>query len=149
MNRRKGIIVVSATVLGAVLGLISAYLTWNLIYAIGSRVVQDQEHYDYAAVMNACGALSGAILGVAASLISRRPLIAVVLSHLIAPVPFFLTVFPFFSWRDGIAEHFITVWAIGMALALGLRRITKHEEANHGLESTSAPPAAGTLETHP
>ena len=136
MMNRKGIFTILAALLGALAGLVSAYLTWNLIYAIGTRVIQDQEHYAYATVMNACGALSGALLGVIAGSISRRPLLATIMPHILAPIPFFLTVFPLESWRDGIAEHFITIWATGAVLAFALRIRTEDGEANIPLHGT-------------
>ena len=50
-------------------------------------------------------------------------------------------------YYDAIRPHIrkeIEFW-IGM----GFLEKQKNKTANHGLESTSAPPAAGTLETHP
>jgi hypothetical protein len=122
--------IIMAMMIGAIAGLVSAYLTWNLIYAIGSRVVQDQEYYDYAAVMNACGGFCGALLGLGLGLGSRRPVVAVLIAHAIAPVPFFLTVFPVHSWQDGIAEHFLTICATAMVCAVVFHFSNRRKEAN-------------------
>lgn len=141
MIRNKISFPLLAMSVGTIAGLISACLTWNLIYAIGSRVIEDQEYCDYEGVINASGAFGGAVLGLALGLGTRRPVVTVLTAHAIAPVLFFLEVFPLHSWRDGIAEHFITIYttAILCAVAFHLSTDKKRPTSAYTLSSRSAP----------
>jgi xanthine/uracil/vitamin C permease (AzgA family) len=94
----------------ALLGFVAAWVVWMWIYSIGERVIQDQEHFDYAHTVHIAGIIASLIAGIACALWARRPFLSAFLIHLVTGIGFVLI--PLYSWQAGIRNYFVTlaVW---------------------------------------
>ena len=100
-NRVMSVIWVAPT------GFIAARVMWMMIYGIGSRVIKDQEHYDYANTVHLAGVIASSIAGIACFLRSCRPFLSAFLIHLITGISF--VIIPIASWQTGIIKYFIAL----------------------------------------
>jgi len=86
-------------------GIIGAFLVWNFIYGIGSRVVTDEIHHQFEGSVTRWGGVAGALVGLAVVLLLRRPAPGVLIAgHVLA------TIAGFFGgsvgWQEGLWVYF-------------------------------------------
>ena len=111
MNK-KILIKTISVIWAALLGFATAWVMWMLIYGIGSRVIQDQEHVDYEKLILLAGVIASSIVGIACVFLSRRPFLSAFLIHLVVGINF--VIIPVASWQSGVWNYFVTlgVWTV-------------------------------------
>jgi hypothetical protein len=121
-----------ASVVGSwLLGIVGAFLVWNFIYSIGSRVVTDEIYEHLHDRVTTCGGIAGALVGLAVILLLRRPAPGVLAAgHALAPVAGFFG--GSVGWQEGLWAYFgaFAVFIICVAFR-ALFRFLSHREYAH------------------
>ena len=112
--------IIRKVIWAALLGYIGAWVAWMYIYGIGSRVIQDQEHYAYANAIHIAGTIIGVLCGILTMVISKRPYLAPFLIHFLAGLAFL--VLPFHAWQAGIRNYFSAILVFTALITWLMRR---------------------------
>lgn len=120
---RKAAVIVAAVVWGTILGRVSSFVVWEMIYGIGDLVIEDQEYFDLAPSVHAVGTIVGTIIGLISGVFTRRPLIGLLAIHVFSGICFFVynlllvcsQTFQVDSWRGCLVIYGILL-AIVMTL---------------------------------
>jgi hypothetical protein len=106
-----------ASILGSWLaGVMGAFLVWNFIYSIGSRVVTDEIHYQLSASVIRWGGIAGALMGLVVVSLLRRPAPGVLIAgHALAAICGFLG--GSVGWQEGLWGYFGAVAAVVISVA--------------------------------
>jgi hypothetical protein len=112
-------------------GVTGAFLVWNFIYSIGSRVVTDEIHYRLADSVTRWGGVAGGVAGLAVVVLLRRPAPGVLVGAYA-----FATVAGFFGgsvgWQEGLWAYFGALAAFVICIAFrALFRFLSHREYAH------------------
>ena len=103
---------------GVLIGYLAAWTLWMSIYGIGTRVIQDWEHYEYASRVQWVGTVAGGLIGLFSSILIRRPMLFVLLGHLCAGLVAFAALNMLTdSWRLGLVVY---AGVLGVCIVVGL-----------------------------
>ena len=89
------------------LGFVAAWVMWEWIYGIGSRVIEDHENYEYASSVHLAGVIASSVSAIACAILSRRPFLSAFLIHLTAGLTF--VIIPIGSWQAGVRNYFVAL----------------------------------------
>jgi hypothetical protein len=137
MDRRtvgsKLLAIACGTAMGAALGLMSAWIVWEWIYGIGSRVVSDELFFELRDSVACSGLIVGAISGfLVATLLRWRELPpAIVGQHLVSVVAGGFG--GEFGWEYGLTSYYTThAAAVVVALGIASIRLSRSRLAGRG-----------------
>ncbi len=112
-------------------GVTGAFLVWDFIYSIGSRVVTDEIHYQLSDSVTRWGGVAGAVAGLAVVLLLRRPAPGVLVGcHALAIVAGFFG--GSVGYQEGLWSYFGALAAFVICVAFrALFRFLSHREYAH------------------
>jgi hypothetical protein len=113
-------------------GVTGAFLVWNFIYSIGSRVVTDEVHYQLDDSVTRWGGLAGAVAGLAIVVLLRRPAPGVLVGgHALATVAGFSGGSA--GWQEGLWAYFgaLAAFVICVTFRALFRSLSQREYAHN------------------
>jgi len=118
-----------ASVVGSwIAGIVGAFLVWNYIYSIGTRVIEDETYYRLEDAVTRCGGVAGVSVALATVLLLRRPAPGVLVAgHAFATLAGFLG--GSVGWQEGLWAYFGALVAFVFGVAFRALFPWRHMEA--------------------